>query len=92
MLTPQSNLISGFCSREQHYRPEDCGFCHLTLIGKAGSGFWEGGKGTRDKVRMSKKGKLVVVAFILPLLSLYFPIFDLECCAFLLETSTKPGS
>jgi len=50
-----NRMICGFCSREQHYRPEDCGFCHLTLIGKAGSGFWEGGKGTRDKVRMSKK-------------------------------------
>lgn len=48
---------SGFCSREQNYRPEDCAICHSALTGKAGSGFWEGGKGTRDKVRMSRKGE-----------------------------------
>lgn len=49
-------MICGFCSREQNYRPEDCGICHSSLIKKAGSGFWEGGKGTRDKSRMSRKG------------------------------------
>lgn len=48
-------MICGFCSREQNYRPEDCGICHTVLIGKRGSGFWEGGKGTRDKSRMSRK-------------------------------------
>jgi uncharacterized CHY-type Zn-finger protein len=50
-----NRMICGFCSREQIYRPEDCGVCHSVLVGKAGSGFWEGGKGTRDKVRMSRK-------------------------------------
>ena len=25
------------------------------LVGKAGSGFWEGGKGTRNKMLMSRK-------------------------------------
>ncbi|KAK5108429.1 hypothetical protein LTR62_008316 [Meristemomyces frigidus] len=45
----------GYCSREQNYRPEDCGICHAVLIGKRGSGFWEGGKGTRDATRMSRK-------------------------------------
>ena len=25
------------------------------LVGKKGGGFWEGGKGTRDKARMSRK-------------------------------------
>ncbi|KAL2012181.1 hypothetical protein VTN00DRAFT_4899 [Thermoascus crustaceus] len=50
-----NRMICGFCSREQIYRPEDCGICHSVLVGKAGSGFWEGGKGTRDKVRMSRK-------------------------------------
>lgn len=49
-------MICGYCSREQNYRPEDCGICHSGLIKKAGSGFWEGGKGTRDKSRMSRKG------------------------------------
>ena len=49
-------MICGYCSREQNYRPEDCGICHSSLVKKAGSGFWEGGKGTRDKNRMSRKG------------------------------------
>ncbi|KAI7720110.1 hypothetical protein KC353_g2450 [Hortaea werneckii] len=48
-------LPSGYCSREQNYRPEDCGICHALMIGKKGSGFWEGGKGTRDPKRMSRK-------------------------------------
>ncbi|KAE8354519.1 hypothetical protein BDV28DRAFT_147060 [Aspergillus coremiiformis] len=50
-----NRMICGFCSREQIYRPEDCGVCRAALIGKAGSGFWEGGKGTRNKVLMSRK-------------------------------------
>ncbi|KAH8705043.1 hypothetical protein BGW36DRAFT_434742 [Talaromyces proteolyticus] len=50
-----NRMICGFCSREQIYRPEDCGICRHVLVGKAGSGFWEGGKGTRDKVKMSRK-------------------------------------
>ncbi|KAL8736681.1 MAG: hypothetical protein Q9166_000047 [cf. Caloplaca sp. 2 TL-2023] len=50
-----NRMICGFCSREQNYRPEDCGICKATVVGKRGSGFWEGGKGTRDKGRMSRK-------------------------------------
>lgn len=51
-----NRMICGFCSREQNYRPEDCAFCHSGLVGKVKRvGFWEGGKGTRDKQRMSKK-------------------------------------
>lgn len=50
-----SRMLCGFCSREQNYRPEDCGICHAALTGKRGTGFWEGGKGTRDPLRMSKK-------------------------------------
>ncbi|KAI9367759.1 hypothetical protein BJX61DRAFT_551090 [Aspergillus egyptiacus] len=50
-----NRMICGFCSREQIYRPENCGICRSVLIGKAGSGFWEGGKGTRNKVLMSRK-------------------------------------
>ncbi|QSS57890.1 CHY zinc finger domain-containing protein [Histoplasma capsulatum var. duboisii H88] len=50
-----NRMICGFCSREQIYRPDSCGICHSTLVGKAGSGFWEGGKGTRDKRRMNRK-------------------------------------
>lgn len=53
-----NRMICGSCSREQNYRPEDCAFCRASVIKKAGSGFWEGGKGTRDKARMSRKGEL----------------------------------
>lgn len=53
-----NRMICGFCSREQNYRPEDCGTCRMSLVGKKGTGgFWEGGKGTRDRVRMSRKDK-----------------------------------
>ena len=58
-------MICGYCSREQNYRPEDCSICHSSLIKKAGSGFWEGGKGTRDKTKMSRKGMLsIILSFI----------------------------
>ena len=48
-------MLCGYCSREQNYRPEDCGVCGKSLIGKRSGGFWEGGTGTRDKNRMSRK-------------------------------------
>ncbi|KAF2719245.1 hypothetical protein K431DRAFT_120324 [Polychaeton citri CBS 116435] len=50
-----NRMLCGFCSREQNYRPEDCGICRATLTGKAGHGFWEGGRGTRDRAKMSRK-------------------------------------
>ncbi|KAL9097100.1 MAG: hypothetical protein Q9163_006368, partial [Psora crenata] len=51
-----NRMICGFCSREQNYRPEDCGVCRMSVIKKSGKGgFWEGGKGVRDKTRMSRK-------------------------------------
>ncbi|KAJ5959480.1 Zinc finger CCCH-type [Penicillium vulpinum] len=50
-----NRMICGYCSREQIYRPENCGICKAVLIGKAGSGFWEGGKGTRNRTLMSRK-------------------------------------
>ncbi|OJI98409.1 hypothetical protein ASPVEDRAFT_123925 [Aspergillus versicolor CBS 583.65] len=50
-----NRMICGFCSREQIYRPENCGICRAYLVGKAGSGFWEGGKGTRNRALMSRK-------------------------------------
>lgn len=53
-----NRMICGWCSREQNYRPEDCATCHQSLVGRRGlGGFWEGGKGTRDRVRMSRKDK-----------------------------------
>ena len=50
-----NRMLCGYCSREQNYRPEDCGVCGKSLVGRRGVGFWEGGKGTRDKSRMSRK-------------------------------------
>ncbi|CAG8414197.1 unnamed protein product [Penicillium salamii] len=58
-----NRMICGYCSREQIYRPENCGICKAILIGKAGSGFWEGGKGTRNRALMSRKGKIFVLNF-----------------------------
>ncbi|RDW85515.1 hypothetical protein BP5796_03840 [Coleophoma crateriformis] len=53
-----NRMLCGWCSREGNYRTEDCGFCHSRLVGKrGGGGFWEGGKGTRDRVKMSRKDK-----------------------------------
>ena len=52
-----NRMICGFCSREQNYRPEDCGTCHASMTASKGRGFWEGGKGTRDPAKMSRKGK-----------------------------------
>lgn len=50
-----NRMICGFCSREQIYKPRDCGYCGKGVTGRTGTGFWEGGKGTRDPKRMSKK-------------------------------------
>lgn len=50
-----NRMLCGYCSREQNYRPEDCGICGRSLIGRRGTGFWEGGTGTRDKTKMSRK-------------------------------------
>lgn len=50
-----NRMICGWCSREQNYRPEDCSSCGRSVIRRTGGGFWEGGKGTRDKNKMSRK-------------------------------------
>jgi phage FluMu protein Com len=47
-------MICGWCSREQRYDPESCGFCGRSVIGRKGNGYWEGGKGTRDKTLMRR--------------------------------------
>lgn len=48
-------MICGWCSREQNYMVEACAFCGRSVIGNKGRGFWEGGKGTRDRTKMSRK-------------------------------------
>ncbi|EXJ61393.1 uncharacterized protein A1O5_11707 [Cladophialophora psammophila CBS 110553] len=52
-------MVCGWCSREQRFRSEDCGVCGRSVIRRrrAAGGFWEGGKGTRDKGLMSRKEK-----------------------------------
>lgn len=65
-----NRMICGFCAREQNYRPEDCAVCRKVVVGKRGSGFWEGGKGTRDKSRMSRKGEFSFI--LLSRFSLFF--------------------
>ena len=54
-------MLCGWCSREQRFRPEDCGFCTRSVIRRRRGGgaarFWEGGKGTRDRGLMSRKEK-----------------------------------
>lgn len=50
-----NRMICGWCSREQNYAVEACTFCGRSVIGRKGRGFWEGGRGTRDKTVMSRK-------------------------------------
>ncbi|SPO04969.1 uncharacterized protein DNG_07654 [Cephalotrichum gorgonifer] len=50
-----SRMICGLCSREQRYAVEACGFCGRSVVGRKGHGFWEGGRGTRDRTLMSRK-------------------------------------
>ncbi|KAK4220033.1 hypothetical protein QBC37DRAFT_76688 [Rhypophila decipiens] len=52
-----SRMICGWCSREQKYHPEMCQFCGRSVIGKSGKGYWEGGKGTRNKLLMRRGDK-----------------------------------
>jgi len=59
-----NRMICGLCGREQNYRPEDCAVCKGVLVGKRGTGFWEGGRGTREKGRMSRKGVFFSFSFL----------------------------
>ncbi|KAK0617175.1 hypothetical protein B0T14DRAFT_498244 [Immersiella caudata] len=52
-----SRMICGWCSREQRYAAESCAFCGRSVIGKRGKGFWEGGRGTRDRALMRRGDK-----------------------------------
>ncbi|KAG5913322.1 hypothetical protein E4U42_001279 [Claviceps africana] len=50
-----NRMVCGWCSREQRFMVDACGFCGRSVIGKKGRGFWEGGRGTRDRRTMSRK-------------------------------------
>ena len=52
-----SRMTCGWCSREQRFAPEVCGFCGRSVVGRRGKGFWEGGKGTRNRTLMSRKDR-----------------------------------
>ncbi|CAD6502673.1 BgTH12-05263 [Blumeria graminis f. sp. triticale] len=53
-----NRMVCGWCSREQYFNPEECRICRRILLLKRGNGgFWEGGKGTRDKTKMNKNDK-----------------------------------
>lgn len=49
-----NRMICGMCSREQNYKPDMCAYCRHSFFRKS-TGFWEGGMGTRDKTKMSRK-------------------------------------
>ncbi|KAJ3033072.1 hypothetical protein HDV00_006804 [Rhizophlyctis rosea] len=50
-----TRMVCGFCSREQVYSAEKTCVCGREVTRGGGRGYWEGGKGTRDRVRMSRK-------------------------------------
>lgn len=52
-------MVCGWCSREQRFRPDDCGVCGRSVMKRrrAAGGFWEGGQGTRERRLMSRKEK-----------------------------------
>lgn len=50
---PAHRMICGKCSREQNFT-DTCVFCRHSFAVRH-SAFWEGGKGTRDQTRMSRK-------------------------------------
>lgn len=48
-----SKMVCGLCGKEQSTRT----YCSCGMSIKGKSSFWEGGKGTRDKTKMSKRDK-----------------------------------
>lgn len=57
MYERAERMVCGWCSREQRYAVDTCVYCGRGVVGRRGRGFWEGGKGTRDKGVMSRKDK-----------------------------------
>lgn len=52
-----TRMICGFCAREQPYtKDKECIGCNA-YVTKKSSTHWEGGKGCRDKIKMSKTDK-----------------------------------
>ncbi|XP_054714815.1 uncharacterized protein LOC129224392 [Uloborus diversus] len=52
-----SRMLCGFCAKEQQYnRDKPCTGCSSSMTKKSGS-HWEGGKGCRNKIQMSREDK-----------------------------------
>eukprot|EP01129_Flabellula_baltica_P005362 TRINITY_DN1940_c0_g1_i1.p1 TRINITY_DN1940_c0_g1~~TRINITY_DN1940_c0_g1_i1.p1 ORF type:complete len:708 (+),score=164.83 TRINITY_DN1940_c0_g1_i1:55-2124(+) len=50
-----NRMLCGHCSHEQLFTTKDvCSSCNKNLTGIVKTAFWEGGKGQRDKTKMSK--------------------------------------
>lgn len=51
-------MICGWCSREQRYQPDQCRMCGRSVVRKSSKGgFWEGGKGTRERRLMNRNDR-----------------------------------
>lgn len=48
-----TRVICGMCSREQNIS-NTCAYCRHKFENKGNTGFWEGGKGTRDPTKLNK--------------------------------------
>jgi uncharacterized CHY-type Zn-finger protein len=48
-----TRVICGMCSREQNIS-NTCAYCRHRFENKSNTGFWEGGKGTRDPTKLNK--------------------------------------
>ncbi|GFT10889.1 uncharacterized protein C18H10.09 [Nephila pilipes] len=52
-----SRMVCGYCSKEQPYsKDKPCFSCSSNVVNKSGS-FWEGGKGCRNSITMSRGDK-----------------------------------
>ncbi|KAI8906295.1 hypothetical protein EDD86DRAFT_58652 [Gorgonomyces haynaldii] len=49
-----TRMVCGFCAKEQAFSSKPCTGCGKILTGQPRSGFWQGGKGTRDQQLMSR--------------------------------------
>ncbi|VEL25688.1 unnamed protein product [Protopolystoma xenopodis] len=51
-----NRMLCGFCSKEQAYSSAgSCIECKRSILGGSNTTHWEGGKGCRNKNRMSRK-------------------------------------
>lgn len=51
-----TRIICGKCSREQNFT-STCAYCHHKFDNRNNTGFWEGGKGTRDQTKLNRNDR-----------------------------------